>query len=129
MARRQRAPLTKFGKELAKLRIDHDESREAMAKRLGLSEPTLKSIEIGHRAPWAKEVSKIVDVYGLDADAATELRDLGAISRTSFLLKPEGPAADAAREVLALLEDRMEDISESEWYEIRSIAGGGGSAS
>jgi len=125
MPKGAKTPLTKFGKELAKLRIDHDESRAAMAKRLGLSEPTLKSIEIGHRAPWAKEVSKIVEVYELDADAGAELRNLGAISRTTFTLKPEGPAADAAREVLALLEDRMEDISESEWYEIRSIAGGG----
>ena len=126
MPRSTKTPLTKFGKELAKLRIDEDESRADMAKRLGLSEPTLKSIEIGRRAPWAKEVSKIAEVYGLDADATTELRNLGAISRSSFVLKPEGAAADAAREVLALLEDRMEDISESEWYEIRSIAGGGG---
>lgn len=125
MPRGVKTPLTKFGKELAKLRIDEDEGRAQMAKRLGLSEATLKSIEIGHRAPWAKEVSKIAEVYDLDADATTELRNLGAISRTTFTLKPEGPAADAAREVLALLEDRMEDISESEWYEIRSVAGGG----
>ncbi len=68
--------LTAFGKELRKLRIDHDEIQQDMAARLGVSAPFLSAVETGRKKPPRSLVPTLASVYGLSADQTQRLQEL-----------------------------------------------------
>jgi len=57
--------ITRFGKELRKLRIDLTESLGQMAKKTGISTSYLSAIELGHKEVPEGFVNKVGDVYSL----------------------------------------------------------------
>lgn len=60
---RTRSP---FGKELAKLRIDHDETAGQMSKRLGVHATYLSRLEGGHYPVSMNVALRVREAYGLD---------------------------------------------------------------
>ena len=56
--------LTEVGKFLRKLRFEHDESQEDMAKRLGIATPYISLLE-GKQGVTKKLAVKIINVYNL----------------------------------------------------------------
>lgn len=58
--------ITRFGKELRKLRIDHEEILKDMADRLGVSPAFLSAVEAGKKSIPEGWPHKIAIIYRLD---------------------------------------------------------------
>jgi predicted transcriptional regulator len=82
---RTRAPV---GKELAKLRIDLDETTGHMAERLGIHAVHLSKVEGGTVAFSSALASKIKDVYGLDL---THMVNEAVVDKVTFHLSKLSP--------------------------------------
>lgn len=61
---------TEFGRELAKLRIDFNETGQDMADKLGMSNSNLHSIEMGATSAGFDLIEKIKALYGKDLEDA-----------------------------------------------------------
>ncbi|WP_375661044.1 XRE family transcriptional regulator [Bartonella sp. CL71SXKL] len=79
--------LTSFGKTLRKLRIDHAERLLDMAKKLDISVAFLSSVEIGKKSVPVGMEEKIIELYDLDQDMASRLRQEADACRKSFTIK------------------------------------------
>ena len=64
---------TKFGKELRKIRIDHEDNLIGMAKKLGVSVSYVSAVEAGGKDIPAEWPVRIIDAYSLTPDAAKNL--------------------------------------------------------
>ena len=62
-----------FGKFCRKLRIDWNELLYDMAKMLGVSSAFLSKVENGRKKPPVEWREKIIQAYGLDAEAIRQL--------------------------------------------------------
>jgi transcriptional regulator with XRE-family HTH domain len=119
--------ITAIGKELRKLRIDHNERLLDMAERLGKSASFLSAIEVGKKNPPSGFEEAVAQVYRLSGAIADRLRAAADQSRHAFTLEPKSPFG---RETAGLLARRIDGLSESQLKEIRRIVssdkGGGG---
>lgn len=61
---------TEFGRELAKLRIDFNETGQDMAAKLGMSNSNLHAIEMGSTGAGFDLIEKIKTLYGKDLEEA-----------------------------------------------------------
>jgi len=66
--------MTNLGKRIKELREKAGMSQEIMAKRLGVSRPTLSLIENGARKLSAEESKKTADIFGVSVDSLFEER-------------------------------------------------------
>lgn len=66
--------LTRFGKQLRKLRIDREERLKDMADRLNVTTAYLSAVENGKRNVPDAWVYEIIDKYGLTDSEAKELQ-------------------------------------------------------
>ncbi|MGN0417188.1 helix-turn-helix domain-containing protein [Anaerostipes faecalis] len=66
--------LTRFGKQLRKLRIDREERLKDMADRLNVTTAYLSAVENGKRTVPDAWVYEIIDTYHLDDNEARELQ-------------------------------------------------------
>ena len=73
--------ITSFGKELRKLRIDHEEILKDMADRLGVSSAFLSAVEVGKKNIPEGWPQKIAIIYKLTPD---EERHLLSCARESI---------------------------------------------
>ena len=66
--------VTKFGKLLRKIRIDHGEILKNMADRLGVSPSFLSAVEVGRKNAPSGWSDIIADSYQLSAEQRQELK-------------------------------------------------------
>ena len=65
--------ITRFGKELRKLRIEHEEILKDMADHLGVSPAFLSAVEVGKKNIPEGWPCKIASIYGLDPEKEERL--------------------------------------------------------
>lgn len=74
--------LTPFGKEVRKLRIDHEPSLKLkdLAQAVGVSSAYLSCVETGAKAPSPKLVDSVADKLGVDSETRRKLQRLASES-------------------------------------------------
>lgn len=109
---------TEIGKELRKLRIEHDERLLDMAAKLDKSSAFISAVERGTKSPPAAFVELVVHTYNLAGEAAEVLRRAADRSRSNFTLEADGLLA---RDTAGLMARRMNSLSEDELNSILQI--------
>ncbi|QTG16557.1 helix-turn-helix transcriptional regulator (plasmid) [Agrobacterium tumefaciens] len=110
--------LTELGKELRRIRIDHDEKMIEMADKLDKSPAFISSIETGKKSPPSGFEEMVIKVYELAAEAANKIRSAADRSRKAFILEPNNALG---RDTAGLMARRLNDLSSSDMEEIRLI--------
>ncbi|MBE0438089.1 MAG: helix-turn-helix transcriptional regulator [Methylomicrobium sp.] len=77
---------TKVGKELQKIRIDHDLNRAKMAKAIGMSESELAAVESGKTAMSGNAINQVISKYFGDDNKAFMAAALNEAARDSVSL-------------------------------------------
>lgn len=109
---------TELGKELRKLRAEHDETMSTMAKKIGKTASFLSAVEIGKKEPPSTLEEAIITLYNLAGETAERLRVAADRSRKAFTLQPK----DAfARDTAALMARKMDGLSQNQLLDIQSI--------
>jgi transcriptional regulator with XRE-family HTH domain len=106
---------TELGKELRKLRIDHEERLLDMSEKLGKSSAFVSAVERGAKPPPADFENLVIKAYRLADDAAAAIRRAADRSRKAFTLEANSPLA---RDTAGLMARRMNALSEDD---LRSI--------
>lgn len=109
---------TELGKELRKLRIDHNERLLDMASRIGKSAAFVSAVEIGKKSPPSGFEELIIAAYGLAGVAAAKLRQAADKSRSVFSIQP---VSMLGRDTAGLLARRMNTLSDDQLEEIKDI--------
>lgn len=65
--------ITEFGKTLRKLRVDYDETLNAMAEKLSITASYLSAIEYGKRNIPIDLIKKLTSIYELNNNKQSEL--------------------------------------------------------
>jgi hypothetical protein len=112
---------TALGKELRKLRIDHDERLLDMADRVGKSASFISAVEVGKKSPPVGFEDLVIKAYGLTAGAAEALKRAADASRKAFLLEP---SSALGRDTAGLLARKINTLSDEQLKEIQAILGG-----
>lgn len=94
--------LTKFGKELRKIRVDLDENIIDMAKKLHISISYLSSIEAGKRKIPNDLVEKIIERYHLNEERSEILRQAEAESSEMIDIDLSNVSTEQRKLVFAL---------------------------
>ncbi len=110
--------LTEIGKELRKIRIDHDEKMIDMAAKLEKSPAFISAVETGKKAPPADLEHLIIRIYGLVGEAARRVFTAADRSRNAFVLQPTNMLG---RDTAALMARRMNSLSHTDLEEIHQI--------
>lgn len=110
--------LTKFGKQLRKIRIEGDEILKDMADKLGVTVAYLSAVENGKRAVPDSWVHIIVDKYGLDEEAEFELQKSAYENKTEIKISLE----DEKKSDLALsFARKFKDLTDEEVKRIQNL--------
>lgn len=109
---------TELGKELRKMRAEHDETMSTMAKKIGKTASFLSAVEIGKKEPPTTLVEAIIRLYQLSGEAANQLHLAADKSRKAFTLQPKNAFA---RDTAALMARKIDGLSESQLHDIQSI--------
>lgn len=116
------AMLTNFGKELRKLRIDHDELLKDMASNLGVTVAYLSAVENGKREVPDTWIDVLREKYQLSSDELAILQSLAYEGKNS--LKIDLSKIQSEERELALAFARsFKSLSDEEMKEIRKILG------
>lgn len=78
--------LTRFGKQLRKLRVEEEERLKDMADRLGVTTAYLSAVENGKRAVPDAWIYEIIDQYNLSDNEAKELQDAAYENKTDLTI-------------------------------------------
>ncbi|AWY98846.1 helix-turn-helix domain-containing protein [Blautia argi] len=114
--------LTNFGKELRKLRIDHDELLKDMASNLGVTVAYLSAVENGKREVPDTWIDVLGEKYQLSSDELAILQSLAYEGKSS--LKIDLSKIESEERELALAFARsFKSLSDEEMKEIRKILG------
>lgn len=105
------AALTKFGKEVRKLRIERGETMMDMAKKVGRPPSLLSAVETGQKGVPEGLVEQIIASYGLDDAASEVLRSAAFESATVYKIKPAG---EQQRELVAAFARKLDALSAEE---------------
>ncbi|MBZ3693394.1 helix-turn-helix domain-containing protein [Phyllobacterium calauticae] len=109
---------TELGKELRKLRIDHDERLLDMSQKIGKSAAFISAVETGHKSPPTGFEEMIVRVYGLTKVAADRLRIAADRSREVFTISAD---TIVGRDTAGLLARKMNTLTDDQLEEIKLI--------
>lgn len=109
---------TEFGKELRKIRIDHDERLIDMARRIEKSSAFISSVEVGKKSPPAGFEKVIARLYRLGDEAAERLSQAADRARKSFTLEPKSMLS---RDTVGLFARRLERLSDEQMRRIKSV--------
>lgn len=104
---------TKFGKELRKLRIDHDDTIHDMATKLNISISYLSAIEAGKRNIPNDMVQKIISIYNLDNERGEELR-MAVIESSKEVEIDVSHITNEQRKLVFALSRKINDISDED---------------
>jgi len=109
--------MTPFGEKVRELREKHGILQKKMAEDLGVSGAYLSALEHGHRSqPGPGLIRQVCDYFGLDWDAAEELRQLGQLSHPRVTVDTAG-LGPKATELANILADRIGELDDEtvEW--------------
>ncbi len=109
---------TELGKELRKLRIDHNERLLDMSKKIGKSAAFISAVETGQKTPPTGFEELIITAYNLAKAAAEKLRHAADRSRAAFTITTDSPLG---RDTAGLLARRMNSLSDEQLEEIKHI--------
>jgi len=115
--------LTKLGRELRKIRIDHSEILKDMADKLGVTASYLSAVETGKRSFPSGWENIILSSYTLDENQITELRK--AILESVETVNIDVSQADFQRkEVAFTFACKVVNLPQEKLLEIKKILGG-----
>ncbi|MHA1597452.1 MAG: helix-turn-helix domain-containing protein [Alphaproteobacteria bacterium] len=109
--------MTPFGEKVRALRGERGVMQKQMAEDLGVSGAYLSALEHGHRSqPGPGLVRQVCDYFGLDWDAAEDLRQLALLSDPRVTVDTAGLGAKAT-ELANLLSERIAELDDEtiEW--------------
>lgn len=117
--------LTKFGKELRKIRLDRDELLRDMADKLDVTVAYLSAVENGKRKIPDEWIQKISIIYSLTDKEIENLQRLAYENRSDLRLDLTG-TTPGQRELAYSFARRFQNMSSHEMQEIRNILDKGG---
>lgn len=103
--------LTKFGKEIRKLRIEHGETMKDMADKLRKAPSFLSSIERGNKTPPASLVEDVITNYNLRDEQAKTLKQAAFESARTYTFTPK---RQDDRELIAAFARKLDTLSTSQ---------------
>lgn len=110
--------LNELGKELRKLRIDHNERILDMAKKINRSSAFVSSIERGQKPIPDDFDNLIINAYRLVGKSAENIRQASARSKKSFKLNP---SSDLGKDTASLMARRINELSPDQFKNILKI--------
>jgi len=110
--------ITEIGKELRKLRIDHNERLLDMAKKMGKSAAFISSVETGKKAPPQGFEDEIIRLYEIPIGLAQRWQMLADRARRLFTLEPR---SELGRDVSGLLARKMNILDDEKLEKIKAI--------
>jgi len=110
-----------IGKQLKKIRVDHDERLLDMANRLGKSSAFVSAIEVGKKTPPQGFEEKIIRAYDLDEGTANDLRRAADAARDEFTIEP---ASEAVRDTVGMLARKINTLPDQKLQDIQAIVEG-----
>ena len=113
-----------FSDRLKKYRTDMDMKQEELADKIGVSQKTISSWEVGRSEPTMREVTKLCKVLDCTVEDLTDTRTrrIGEISMQDIVVKIDTLDKDELRELNARIEHRMEILIEREELEKEKTA-------
>lgn len=115
--------ITKFGKQLRKLRIDKTVTLRSMAEAIGISPSYLSSIETGKRNITDDFFKAVVNYFDLNGDDVATLRTCADLSQNEITLLLE-EANDAQRNSAVFFARRLNELSDEDLQNINNILNG-----
>ena len=115
--------ITRFGKEVRKLRIDHDITLKDLADRIGVTSTFVSAVEAGRKSIPPNFVQKVVAAMDLGPKEAAELRRAADQSAREQRIVLPSTASPLMRETASALARNFEDLTSEELMQIRSILG------
>lgn len=112
--------LTKFGKELRKIRIENDEILKDMADKLNVTAAYLSAVENGNRKVPDAWVNTIVTKYNLSDEKATTLQKLAYEDRCDINLTFDGTNSRETNLALSFAR-KFKDLDNNQIKEIQKI--------
>lgn len=110
--------LTKFGKQLRKIRIERDQKLKDMAEELGVTVAYLSAVENGNRAvpdSWIYTISK---KYGLNDMETSELQEAAYEKKSEIKISLD----DSSKSDLALsFARKFKDLTDEDVNELSKI--------
>jgi hypothetical protein len=110
--------ITELGKELRKIRIDHDERLLDMADRLSKSAAFVSAVEVGKKTPPSGFEEAVIRAYGLASEIADRLREAADRARKAFTIEP---TSMLGRDTAGLLARHMNELSPDQLIDIQKI--------
>lgn len=113
--------LTRFGKEIRKLRIDNSMLLREMADHLDVSPAWLSAVETGRKNIPDHLVDQIVEFFELQPEIAAEIREAAAKSQREYKIRLQDDADEDRRGLAAVFARRFDDLSPAEIRDIQDI--------
>lgn len=112
--------LTKFGKEIRKLRIDKNMTLADMAKDIEMSVAHISSVELGKRNTTPKLLNKLLSVFTLDDERKERLSTLAYESNKSVKINLSNSSSQS-RQLVTAFSRRFELLSMDHIKSIQKI--------
>lgn len=112
--------LTKFGKELRKIRIENDEILKDMADKLNVTAAYLSAVENGNRKVPDVWVNTIATKYNLSDEKANMLQKLAYEDRSDINLRFDNTNNQEANLALSFAR-KFKDLDNNQIKEIQKI--------
>ena len=112
--------LTKFGKELRKIRLDRDELLKDMAQKLGITVAYLSAVENGKRKIPGSWLSILSREYQMCDEEVGRLQRLAYAERSQISIDVEN-AGDEEKDLVFSFARRFGDLSAEDRDEIQKI--------
>ena len=115
--------ITKFGKQLRKLRIDKTITLGSMAESIGISPSYLSSIETGKRNISDSFFNSVVSYFDLQGDDVVMLKKMADLSQKEITLSLQD-ANDQQKNSAVFFARRLNELSDEDLENINSILNG-----
>lgn len=108
-----------FADRLKKFRTDLDMKQEELADKIGVSQKTISSWEVGRSEPTMREVAKLCKVLDCTVEELTDTRTrrVGEITMQDIMVKIDTLDKEELRDLNLKIENRMEVLIEREELE------------
>lgn len=114
--------LTPFGKEIRKLRIDHDKTQSDVATVLGVSVAFWSAIETGKKNISSDLMAQVVAHFELSKQQEQKLKDLSFASQKEVKINMEN-SDDRSRRLVAGFARKFDSLNEAELESMRKLLG------
>ena len=114
--------LTRYGKELRKIRLERNLTMTEMANALGITSTFLSMIENGQRNIPEDETSKVCTLYHLSNDEQLVLQKSEYASRKVLKMNLAGMETER-KELLLRLSDNITSLTSSQINQMNHIMG------